>query len=51
MSNDVQHTNEPSISTLEDFGRCSPGEMLDSNPNTTDQSFLDEAYREENACA
>jgi hypothetical protein len=35
---------------LEDFGRFSPVETLDSDPDITDESF-DELYGEENAGA
>ena len=38
-------------SMMEDFGRFSPVEMLDSDPDITDESFLDEAYGEKNAGA
>ena len=52
MSKDAQlTTKEPSSSMMEDFGRFSPVEMLDSDPDITDESFLDEAYGEENAGA
>ena len=52
MSNDAKLTaKEPSISMMEDFGRFSPVEMLDPDCEITDESFLDEAYGEENAGA
>jgi hypothetical protein len=37
--------------SVEDFGRFSPVETLDSDTNITDESFLDETYTEENAGA
>ncbi len=41
---------EHSSSLMEDFGRFSPVETLDSDTDITDESF-DEAYAEENAGA
>jgi hypothetical protein len=40
-----------SSSMMEDFGRSSTVETLDSDINFTDESFLDETYAEENAGA
>ena len=51
MSNDTEIiANEHSISMMEDFGRFSPVETLESDPDFTDESF-EEAYGEENAGA
>lgn len=51
MSQDAEITvKEHSSSMMEDFGRFSPVETLDSDPDITDESF-DEAYTEENASA
>jgi len=51
MSNDAQlTTKEPSSSMMEDFGRFSPVETLDSDTDITDECF-DPAYAEENAGA
>jgi len=52
MSSDAKLiTKEPAISMMEDFGRFSPVETLDSDSDITDESFLEEAYGEENAGA
>jgi hypothetical protein len=51
MSQDAEMAaNEHSSSMMEDFGRFSPVETLDSDPDFTDENF-DEAYGEENAGA
>ena len=52
MSRDTEITvTEHPSSMMEDFGRFSTVETLDSDTNITDESFLDEAYAEENAGA
>ena len=51
MSKDVELTaREHSSSIMEDFGRFSPVETLNSDPDITDEIF-DPAYAEENAGA
>jgi hypothetical protein len=51
MSRDAKITaNEHSSSMMEDFGRFSPVETLDSDTDITDESS-DPAYAEENAGA
>jgi hypothetical protein len=51
MSKDADlAAKEHSISMMEDFGRFSPVETLDSDTDITDECF-DAAYAEENAGA
>jgi hypothetical protein len=49
MSKDAEVSEKEVM--MEDFGRFSPVETLDSDDNITDESYYDEAYAEETAGA